>query len=522
MTEADLEQRVLIAAPAGRDGPLLRDTLERSDVRAFACPDVPHLVRAAADGVGVIVVTEEALDDASVDQLRRLNAEQPPWSDVPIVLLVSERPAPQAAAALATVESFGNVTMLDRPVSLVEFLTAIRAALRTRRRQYEIRGYLAELKANSRAKDEFLAMLGHELRNPLSAVQNAVVTATVDDTRRPRALEIARRQLEQLGLLIDDLLDVARVTLGRIALKREHVELRALLDRTVESLRPVIDQRHHTLSVTLPAHDVRLDADAGRIEQIVTNLLTNAAKYTDPGGRIELIGERVGPDAFIRVRDSGIGIAPDVLPRVFDLFTQAERALDRADGGLGVGLTIARNLAQLHGGDIEARSAGLGRGSEFVVRLPALVCEPAAVTPDTRGVGLRSTATKTVLVVDDNADVAESLSMIIEILGHRVQAVADGAAALEKARTTKPDVMLVDIGLPGMDGYEVARRIRRDPALERIVLIALTGYGTAEDKARSSAAGFDHHLVKPVDVDALRDLVARLEPAGCEPAPTVH
>jgi signal transduction histidine kinase/ActR/RegA family two-component response regulator len=509
MNDALLEERVLIVAPAGRDAPLLRDALRRIGVLAVVCATVAELVREAARGVGIVVLTEEALDDASLQELRRIHDEQPPWSDLPIIVLATSRPALEAQIALTTAETLGNITMLDRPVSMLEFMTAIRAGLRSRRRQYEIRGYLVELNANSRAKDEFLAMLGHELRNPLSAVQYAVATASVDERRRGRALAIAERQLQQLGLLIDDLLDVARVTLGHIALKKERVQLQEIVDRALEGVRPMVEERSQTLTVTPCPQPIELEADPGRIEQIVSNLLTNASKYTDRGGRIGAHCDWVDGYAVIRVRDTGIGIAPEVLPRVFELFAQAERTLDRSQGGLGVGLTISRNLAQLHGGTIEARSEGLGRGSEFVLRLPALPAKlHAATSPaSTPDAALAVTPQKRVLIVDDNPDVAESLTMVLELLGHRVQAVHDGPLALDAARAQPPDLMLVDIGLPKMNGYEVARTVRADPALERVVLIALTGYGSAEDRARSRAAGFDHHLVKPVNVDALRDVV---------------
>jgi signal transduction histidine kinase/CheY-like chemotaxis protein len=514
VSESLLEERVLIAAPAGRDGQLLGDALARIGISALVCRDVADLVRETARGVGVVVATEEALDDRSLGALQRMHVEQPPWSDLPIILLVTNRPPTEARLALRAAEALGNVTMLDRPLSMLEFLTAIRAGLRSRRRQYEIRGYLVELRANSRAKDEFLAMLGHELRNPLSAVRNAVTTASVDDTRRPRALAIAERQLQQLGLLIDDLLDVARVTLGHITLKKTRVDLQDVLDRAVEGVRPMVEERGQTLRFVPCPDRIELEADTGRVEQIVSNLLTNAAKYTDRGGSIEVECARVERDAVIRVRDTGIGIAPEVLPRVFELFAQAERTLDRAQGGLGVGLTISRNLAQLHGGTIEAKSDGLGRGAEFVVRLPAL--PPTArddAQPAYRGGPLALPVPKHVLIVDDNPDVAESLTMVLELLGHRVHAVHDGPLALAAALADRPDLMLVDIGLPRMNGYEVARTVRSDPRLTHVVLIALTGYGTAEDKARSRAAGFDHHLVKPVNVEALRDVVGSVAAA---------
>jgi signal transduction histidine kinase/ActR/RegA family two-component response regulator len=508
-----LEERVLVVAPAGRDGVLLQDALTRIGATATVCRDAAGLIAETERGVGVLVVTEEALDGRTLGELARLHAEQPAWSDLPIILLVSDRPPLEAQIALSATEPLGNVTILDRPVSVVEFQTAIRAALRSRRRQYEIRGYLVELKANSRAKDEFLAMLGHELRNPLSAVRNAVATATIDDARRARALAIAERQLRQLGLLIDDLLDVARVTLGHIVLKREHTTVREVVERALEGVRSTLDERGHTLRVRYGPDPIALDADPARLEQIVTNLLTNAAKYTDPHGTIEVVTERVGDEARIRVRDTGIGIAREVLPRVFDLFAQADRTLDRSQGGLGVGLTIARNLAQLHGGTIEATSGGLGRGSEFVVRLPALApadrCRrdpvPASANRDAHGAHI--------LIVEDNPDVAESLQMVLELLGHDVRCASDGVAGLTAARAERPDLMLIDIGLPGMDGYEVARTLRHDDGFRDVVLVALTGYGSDEDKARSFAAGYDHHLVKPINLDALKSVVRQVHVA---------
>lgn len=369
----------------------------------------------------------------------------------------------------------------------------------------------ADAEAASRAKDEFLAMLSHELRNPLSAVRNALVTARLDDTRREPALEIARRQTEQLTRLVDDLLDVARITQGRIVLRKEPLYLTEVIERAVETSRALIEDRGHTLSVSLPSGAIRVDGDATRLEQVVVNLLSNAAKYTERGGRIELLAERHGREAVLRVRDSGIGIAPDMLPRVFDLFAQSERALDRAQGGLGIGLTVVRSLVQLHGGTVAAHSEGLGKGAEFVVRLPALPEVHAdEVTPRPREERTHPQVRVRVLLVEDNSDAADSLAMLLELLGHHVRVAHDGVVALEVAPANVPDVMLVDIGLPGIDGYEVARRVRQHPELKHVVLVALTGYGREEDRRRALAAGFDYHLVKPVDPDLLQGLVARL------------
>jgi PAS domain S-box-containing protein len=379
----------------------------------------------------------------------------------------------------------------------------------------------AEREAAIRAKDEFLAMLGHELRTPLSAVKHAVVAAQLDDGRRKQALEIAGRQADQLGWLLDDLLDVARIAQGRITLRKERIHLGAIIRRAVEATRPVVEERRHELSVSLPLADVRVAADPARIEQIVVNLITNAAKYTEPGGRITLTMERQGDEAVISIRDSGIGIAPDLLPRVFDLFTQADRALDRAQGGLGVGLTVARRLVELHGGQIEARSEGLGRGAEFVVRLPALPAAPEDAAPAPR-VEADHQGRARVLLVEDHPDAGESLRMLLEVLGHHVRVVREGNAALDMARANVPDVMLIDIGLPGMDGYEVARRMRQQPELKRVVLVALTGYATVDDRQAAFAAGFDYHLVKPVNPDALQDLVTRFGNDGSEKPRAVH
>jgi PAS domain S-box-containing protein len=370
-----------------------------------------------------------------------------------------------------------------------------------------------EAEAANRAKDEFLAMLGHELRNPLSAVRNAIAAAALDESSRLRAIEIARRQTDQLARIVDDLLDVARMTQGRVGLRKQRVVLADVLHRAVDGARAMMDQHGHSMTLTVPAETIRLEADAARLEQAVANLLANAAKYTDAGGTIAVSAERDGQHALIRVRDNGIGMAPEVLRRVFDLFAQGERSIDRAQGGLGIGLTVVRRIVELHGGTVEAKSPGLGGGAEFVITLPALpeVVDESTVKMAEASRGQRREGRPArVLMAEDHPDAAESLVMILELLGHHVRLVHDGVSALAAARANPPDIMLVDIGLPGMSGYEVAAAIRRDPALKHVVLVALTGYGRPEDKAQALAAGFDYHLAKPVDLDALGNLVARL------------
>jgi two-component system CheB/CheR fusion protein len=355
-------------------------------------------------------------------------------------------------------------------------------------------------------------MLGHQLRNPLAAVRNAITAARLDPGRGDRALEIAHRGTDQLARLVDDLLDVARITQGRIPLHVQRLPLAGVVERAVESTRRLVEDRAQAIAVSLPAADVQVDGDATRLEQVVANLVSNAAKYSDPGGRIVVTATVEAGEAVLRVRDDGIGIAPETLPHVFDLFAQGDRALDRAQGGLGIGLTIVKRLVELHGGRVEAHSRGLAQGAEFVVRLPAVLAPRGeAVAPPAATGGLQSGCAR-VLVVEDNVDAAESLRMLLELLGHRVRVVHDGPHALEVARATPPDVMLVDIGLPGMDGYEVARRAGEDADLRDVVLVALTGYGRGEDRKRALAAGFHHHLVKPVNPDALLGLLANVGP----------
>ena len=356
-------------------------------------------------------------------------------------------------------------------------------------------------------------MLGHELRNPLTAVRNSIAAATLDEKSQRRALKIAGRQTELLCRIVDDLLDVARITRGRVPLRKERISISDVLQRTVDGARGAMDEYGHSLTVSLPTDAIYLEADAARLEQAVANLLTNAAKYTEPGGMVSVSAMRDGGDVVIRVCDNGMGISPEILPRVFDLFTQGDRSLDRPGGGLGIGLTLVRRIVELHGGTVEAKSPGIGEGAEFIIRLPAL---PSGV--DEAPANLRELERKPaaqhparVLVVEDNADSAESLEMLLAVLGHEVRIVQDGMAALEAARANMPDIMLIDIGLPGMDGYEIARSIRGEVSLRHLVLVALTGYGRPEDKAEAMAAGFDYHLVKPVDLNELNEVVTRFD-----------
>lgn len=373
------------------------------------------------------------------------------------------------------------------------------------------------LREDDRRKDEFLAMLSHELRNPLAPIRNAAEVLRSEGASGSsieRARSVIERQVHQMTRLVDDLLDVSRITRGKVVLRKERVNLGAVVTNAVQTSRPLIEAREHRLSVSLPQEPLELEGDSTRLEQVFANLLNNAAKYTDPGGSISVEVERDGKEAVVGVRDSGVGLGPDLLPRVFDLFVQAERSADRSQGGLGIGLTLVRNLVELHGGTVEAQSEGLGRGCEFVVRLPILaaaVVDPTSREPDP-ALGHQACC---VLVVDDSVDGAETLADLLQIWGHEVRLAFDGPTALTRAIDFQPAVVLLDIGLPGMDGYEVARRLRREAAFPaNALLVALTGYGQDSDRRRALQAGFDEHLTKPVDLDALRTLLARVGCAG--------
>ncbi len=371
------------------------------------------------------------------------------------------------------------------------------------------------LKEADRRKDEFLAMLAHELRNPLAPVRNALHVLRASGGAGPAAegvREMMERQVGHMVRLVDDLLEVSRITRGKIELRKERVELAAVVRSAVETSRPLIEAARHGLTVSLPPGPVPLEADPVRLAQVVANLLNNAAKYTEECGQIWLAARRDGGAAVVSVRDSGVGIRADVLPRVFDLFAQADGTLQRAQGGLGIGLTLVKRLVEMHGGTVTAHSEGPGKGSEFVVRLPlAGEARPAAAAPQAGEPP--AAAARRILVVDDNRDAADSLGLLLRFLGHEVRVAHDGPAALEAARAWRPAVVLLDIGMPGMDGYAVARALRALPELEGVVLIALTGWGQEEDRRRSRAAGFDHHLIKPVDLEALQALLAAPAPA---------
>jgi PAS domain S-box-containing protein len=634
------ERRVLLVAPTGKDAALTEAILDRIDVPCRRCGDLREVCEELDAGAALVLMMEEALTPDGHRRLVEWLGRQPPWSDLPIVVMA--RPGAESAAVAQSMDLLGNVTVLERPTRIASLVSAVRTALRARQRQYQMRddladreravatqallaaivassddailsttldgkiltwnvgaerllGYSAEeaigrsitmltppdrdeeplrlleclrrgqrvqhyetvrvakngrhldvsltmspiidvngrilgasklvrdvsqtkraeaaLREADRRKDEFLAILAHELRNPLAPIRNSLHILRMTwarDAGAARVGEMMERQVSHMVRLVDDLMEVSRITRGKIGLRKEPLAIAAIIDGAVETSRPLIEARGHRLELEIPSEPLALEGDPVRLTQVVANLLNNAAKYTDPGGRIALAVRREGDAVVISVADTGAGIPPDMLHRVFDLFIQGDGNAERVEGGLGIGLTLVKTLVEMHGGTVAAFSEGAGRGSEFVVRLP--LSPPA----ETAGSSARSVASdvvlrRRVLVVDDNRDAADSLGTLLELLGADVRVVYNGPEAIEALDTYHPSVVLLDIGMPGMDGYEVARRIRELSEPHDVTLIALSGWGQEEARQLSQRAGFDYHLVKPADASTLESVLISLE-----------
>jgi CheY-like chemotaxis protein len=366
-----------------------------------------------------------------------------------------------------------------------------------------------ELKEADRQKNEFVALLAHELRNPLAPISNSVEILRsfgIDDPKLQTSLDIINREVRQMARMLEDLLDVSRLTRNRLNLRRQPLTLGQIIGDAVEACQPAMDEKQHELQVDLPGEDLWIEADQVRLEQVFSNLLLNAAKYTSPRGRIRIAAERQGDHVLVSVSDNGIGMSPNLLRRVFEMFAQGERNMD--SGGLGIGLTLVKSLVELHGGAIKAHSEGRNRGSVFSVRLPLMSEIPATAEQEPRSKAAPAPAPKKFLVVDDNRMQSTSLSMLLELSGHEVKVAHDGPSALAILQDFVPDIALIDVGLPdGMSGHDLAREIRAQQRFAKTVLIAQTGWGRDEDRDRSRAAGFDHHLVKPIDHDQLQRII---------------
>jgi signal transduction histidine kinase/ActR/RegA family two-component response regulator len=530
MSSRARDERVLLLPLTAKDGATTAQLLSGAGVEAHICTDFDQTLAELAAGAAVMLLAEERMTGANSERLAAVIAGQPPWSDLPVLLVT--RHGADSPAARDAVLHFGNVTLLERPLRIATLLSAVQTAIRARTRQYQIRGHLEErerateaLRAADRRKDEFLATLGHELRNPLAPLLTGVHLLRLKAMQDPaitQMTDVMERQVSHLVRLVDDLLEVSRITRGVIDVQREPIDLGALLRAAVESTRPMFDGAGHELAVDIPDEPLVVSGDAVRLTQVFANLLTNAAKYTNHGGRIWVTAARVAAvrngsaratdRVVVRVRDSGIGIAAEHLSSVFEMFTQVDRASRRSQGGLGIGLTLVRSLVQMHGGEVTADSAGPGTGSEFTVSLPLLAS--AAGDAPARADTPQSFPARRILVVDDNEDAADTLGTLLATLGATVEVAHGGEAALAALEPFAPDTVLLDIGMPEIDGYEVARRIRADKRYLGVLLIALTGWGQDQDFTRSREAGFDHHLVKPPDIRALRELLSAVDAAA--------
>jgi len=507
------DERVLVLAPTGRDATLACQVLAGAGLACAVCDDGGALWSEIEAGAGTVIVAEEALTDWVVQGLLARLGRQQPWSDLPLILIVDGGDASEKM--LATLAPLTNATILERPVRVNTLVSTVRSSLRARRRQYEVRDLLRSLAETDRRKDEFLAMLGHELRNPLAAIRTALFILDQAGSQDPgpvRQRQVIERQTGNLVRLVDDLLDVSRVTLGKIELDLQAVDLREVAERCLGELGLAALAESHGLQLTVATERAVVDGDPVRLEQVICNLLQNAVKYTPRGGRLSISVRGEAGMGVVRVSDNGIGIPREMLPHIFEPFTQVESSRLRSEGGLGLGLPLVRGLVQLHGGTVDARSAGPGRGSEFVVALPLAPAAAAARRErgPSRGAARRTRGGMRVLVVEDNADGRDSLRELLTLWGHRVEAAADGAAALATVFAAPPDAALIDIGLPDVDGNEVARRIRAVLGPEQVALIAMTGYGQPEDRRRALAAGFDTYLVKPVDPTELGRLLVEI------------
>lgn len=513
--EPSCSERVLIVAPTTRDAEVTARLLGEVGIEGVACHSWGQVEALVRDGAGALMLTDLVLDATGLAGLQRALQAQPSWSNLPVLALCRQ------ALLTPALRDAGlrNLTVLDRPTSTRAMVSAVMTALRGRRWQYQIRDQIDSLLRADRSlrladqrKDEFLATLAHELRNPLAPIRTGLQLLS----RQPAGgdqlkgvTDMMERQMSQLLRLIDDLLEVSRISTGKLVLQRERLDLRRVVDMALEACQPLIARGGHQLTVTLPDQEVCVDGDLTRLAQSLSNLVNNAAKYTPDGGRIQVSLACEGSDAVLTVTDDGIGLPPDTIARVFDMFAQVNRSLERAQGGLGIGLALVRSLVQMHGGQVSAASPGAGQGSTFTLRLPLLqpAPKPAPAAPPAAAAPGR---TLRILVVDDNEDAATVLALLLQLGGHEVQVEHGGHAALRTAASFQPHAIFCDVGMPGMGGYEFAARLRLEPRFADTLLVALTGWGAEEDKRRSRAAGFDEHLTKPASEEVVTALLARL------------
>ncbi|WP_245200352.1 ATP-binding protein [Herbaspirillum sp. LeCh32-8] len=493
----------MICAPFGRDAELSAGVLQRAGLESFICKNIDEVVRELAVGAGALLTVEDVVIRGRCAALEEFIARQPTWSDLPVLVLT--RVANDSHWNNDAYQRLRNLTLLESPIRPSTLISAARGAVRARERQYEV--FEAD-----RRKDEFLAMLGHELRNPLAPIGAAaqLLSLSAENPDKVRSTsQIIARQVKHMTSLIDDLLDVARVTRGLITLDRELISVNQILADAAEQVDPMLRARQHELELKLAADPFTVEGDRKRLVQVFANVLQNAVKYTPNGGKIVVTSEVGETEGAVHIADNGIGMTQDMVDHVFDLFAQAERSADRSQGGLGLGLSIVESLVRSHGGSVAAHSDGLGQGSTFTIRLPLhRQTDQAPAASASVVANAAASGSLRVLVVDDNQDAADTLAMLMEAGGYEVSVHYTARDALAAAQESLPHICLLDIGLPDMNGNELARELRKLPGASSAVLVAITGYGQQEDRDSSRRAGFDHHFVKPVDVEELMRVLA--------------
>lgn len=506
---ATAEKRIVVYAPVGRDALLASKVFESAGFHCCICKNAREIVDELGRGAGALFIVEEALAAGALQPLARYVADQPNWSDLPILVLTNH--GVDSHDLLNVIEKLGNVTLLERPVRAASLVSAARSALRGRDRQYQMR-------ETERLKDEFLASLGHELRNPLAPIRTSmqVLNHMFPAASQVRDVtQVVERQVAHLTRLVDDLLDVARITSGKVGLQREPILLSAMVAHAIEICGPLLEAGQHKVDVSQPAGEVLLDGDPARLVQSLANVLANAIKFTPDPSTIIFSAEVDQENVVFRIKDSGVGLGCESLSRIFDMFAQSDPVRGQSLGGLGIGLSLTKRFIEMHGGKIHASSEGIGHGCEFVLTLPIVLPPPSGVAAESIGYAdapVSGTGVR-ILVVDDNADGADMLQMMLQMDGYTVFKAYDGQQAIETVRQSRPHAVILDIGLPDMDGYEAARRIRQQAAGKDIVVIALTGWGDADARRLTKEAGMDHHLVKPVNLHLLRRHLAHLTPA---------
>lgn len=535
-TASDSDGRVLVLMPTVRDAVTTAGLLHEAGVSALICRDIGHACREIQTGAGALLLTEDYILGDKTAQLAASLRTQPTWSSLPVIAVAHEGATQHLQKAVS--HAITSLIVVERPVRTHSLLTVVRSALRAREHQYQIRDALLarekqaaeleasrvelarqaeQLRSNDRRKDEFLATLAHELRNPLAPLRTGVdvLQGTVKSEKAKRTLGVMARQLTHMVRLIDDLLDVSRITRGKLELKRQPVSLAAIVDASVEDSRSQIEASQHHLRLENCDPHLMVDADPTRLEQVIGNLLNNAARYTRPGGSISLTARQERGDAVIEVTDNGIGIPENKLENVFDMFSQLDADPAGTRGGLGIGLALVRSFVEMHGGTVRAESNRPEPGTKFVVRIPAKMenalaadgYAPAA-QPSSPMIAGR------VLIVDDNADAADMLSLLLQADGYRTLTAYDSQSAIALAERDRPDIVILDIGLPEVSGYDVARLLRQNRNLAPLGLIALTGWGTSADKEKAKDAGFDVHLTKPIDRERLKAALRHLQDAA--------